>query len=442
MNGCASDFELVAPQSLSHALTLLAAGFRPIAGGTDLMVLYEAGRLPFRQLVSVAKLDQLRRIEVTDDHVSVGAAVTYSEIRAHSLLQREFALLCQAASWTGGIANQNRGTLGGNIVNASPAADSPPVLLVYEAELELISLSGARRVSYESFHLGYKSMQMEPGELLVRIILPRPSPAALSSTISYARKVGARKAQAISKVGMAALARMDGERVAEVRIAVASVAPVPLRCRQAERAMMTSRADALEALEAEIAPIDDIRSTGEYRRKVALNLLGEFLDLLEPLAIWDNLPPREAETALLKCCGSSRWAAQLAAARPFRRKARLFEAADVVWRNLAEWDWLEAFRAHPRIGESVPQAGAWSAQEQAGMSAAAGGIRALMAAANREYEDRFGFIYIVCASGKSAAEMLAIIQSRLRNSRAEELAEAAEQQRRITGLRLRKWLGP
>src|ERR1700761_5080004 len=120
------DYDLVIPKDLREALELLASGetWRPMAGGTDLMVLLNAGKLPFRRLVSLRKLDELRQIVVSETSLTIGAAVTYTEIQRHPVLQSEFPLLCQAAGWTGSVANQNQGTLGGNIVNASPAADS------------------------------------------------------------------------------------------------------------------------------------------------------------------------------------------------------------------------------------------------------------------------------------------------------------------------------
>ena len=132
-----ADYELVAPGNLRAVVSLLAdepGKWLPIAGGTDVMVLYAAGKLPARKLVSIWNLPELRRIEISPDEIRIGAGCTYTELREHEIIAREFPLLASAARWTGGIANQNRGTLGGNIVNASPAADSLPALLVYEAE--------------------------------------------------------------------------------------------------------------------------------------------------------------------------------------------------------------------------------------------------------------------------------------------------------------------
>src|SRR5262249_16812439 len=154
-------------------------------------------------------LKELRGIEVTEDQVALGALTTYTEVQEHPIMQKEFPMLCQAAKETGGIAIQNRGTLGGNIVNASPAADSPPPLLAYDAELELISKSGARRIPYSKFHRGYKQMDINPDELLRAIHLPR----AQAERFHYYRKVGTRKAQAISKVCFAGMMEMFDDTV-------------------------------------------------------------------------------------------------------------------------------------------------------------------------------------------------------------------------------------
>src|SRR5690349_1296604 len=166
------NYQLTTPRSLADVLSLLAnepGVWRPFAGGTDLMVLLEAGKLDHRNYVNIWSLAELRGIEVSDTHVTLGALTTYTDVQAHEILRTEFPMLCQAASETGGLAIQNRGTLGGNIVNASPAADSPPALLAYDAEIELVSTQGARRLSYQGFHTDYKQMLMRPDELLTRI---------------------------------------------------------------------------------------------------------------------------------------------------------------------------------------------------------------------------------------------------------------------------------
>src|SRR5436189_2363239 len=172
------DYELQTPRTLDDALLLLARQpgvWKPFAGGTDLMVLLEAGKLPHKQYVNIWQFDDLRGIDVDETSVTLRALTTYSDVQAHPVLREEFPMLCQAAKETGGIAIQNRGTLGGNIVNASPAADSPPALLAYDAELELISKHGERRIPYSRFHNAYKQMDLRADELLRAIRLPRTS---------------------------------------------------------------------------------------------------------------------------------------------------------------------------------------------------------------------------------------------------------------------------
>jgi len=282
MRGHVPSYELLTPNSLSETLDLCAqtgGGWKPFAGGTDLMVLLEAGKLSHRNYVNIWPLDELRGIDVTNDQVTLGALTTYTEVQEHPVLQKEFPMLCQAARETGGIAIQNRGTLGGNIANASPAADSPPALLAYDAQLELISKSGGRRVQYADFHQGYKQMDIRPDELLKTIRLPRHA----QTLTHYYRKVGTRKAQAISKVCFAGVIGVSSDRINRIRIAVGSVAPIPLRCRQTEAVLINQSIDddvvanAAGTLAAELSPIDDVRSTKNYRLQVSLNLLKHFI---------------------------------------------------------------------------------------------------------------------------------------------------------------------
>jgi putative cofactor-binding repeat protein len=277
-----ADYRLVAPGTLQAVVSLLAAEpgvWLPIAGGTDVMVQYAAGKLPARRLVSIWNLPELRRIEVLPSEVLVGAGCTYTDLRQHQIVEREFPLLACAASWTGGIANQNRGTLGGNIVNASPAADSLPALLAYDAELILVSARGERRIPYRTFHTDYKKTRLAADQLVRAICLPRQ----FAEYLCHTRKVGARNAQAISKVCIAALGRVAGGVIEDVRIAVGSVAPVPLRLAKTEQLVRGKLMEpsllalAKKVAAAEITPIDDIRSTAKYRAVVAGNLVEEFL---------------------------------------------------------------------------------------------------------------------------------------------------------------------
>jgi OHCU decarboxylase len=465
-----SDYEMVAPASLHAIVSLLAnepGAWLPIAGGTDIMVQYAAGKLQARKLVSIWNLPELRRIEVTAGEIRVGAACTYTDLRRHEFVASEFPLLATAARWTGGIANQNRGTIGGNIVNASPAADSLSALLVYEAELILVSVHGERRLPYVTFHTGYKKTLLAPGELIQTVCLPR----RFAKYFSHARKVGARNAQAISKVCIAALGRLTNGTVEDVRMALGSIAPVPLRLRETEQAVKGKSIDsallllARKTVTAEIRPIDDIRSTAKYRAAVACNLVVEFLNRLNSqrggparedgkedgknvLARWNLLSPDEALTKILPCCGSKAWAHSMVARRPLADEDTLLRVSREIWRSLTPSEWMEAFQSHPRIGEthaSQPpsnQSAAWSTQEQRDVADAEAEVKAALADANREYERRFNRIFIVCATGKSAPEILAILQQRLHNDADTELHQAAEQQRQITELRLRKWLQP
>jgi CO/xanthine dehydrogenase FAD-binding subunit len=245
------------------------------------MVLLEAGKLSHQNYVNIWNLPELRGIDVTAKEITLGALTTYTDIQSNSILREEFPMLCQAASETGGLAIQNRGTLGGNIVNASPAADSPPALLAYDAELELVSNAGERRIPYSSFHQGYKQMDIRPGELLRAIRLPRNE----GNLTHYYRKVGTRKAQAISKTCFAAVG-VAGEKISHLRIAMGSVAPIPIRCVKTEAALLGKSINAetltaaTDTLAAEISPIGDVRSSKDYRLQVSLNLLADFLSQL------------------------------------------------------------------------------------------------------------------------------------------------------------------
>jgi OHCU decarboxylase len=457
-----AEYELVAPRTLPAVLSLLAQEpgvWLPIAGGTDVMVEYSAGKLPARKLVSIWNLPELRHIEVTADEIQIGAGCTYTDLREHEVINREFSLLSSAASWTGGIANQNRGTLGGNIVNASPAADSLPAFMVYGAELVLVSARGERRVPYASFHIDYRKTQLAPDELIRAICLNKQ----FSGYYARARKVGARNAQAIAKVCLAALGRMTDGVVDDIRLAMGSVAPVPVRLTETERIVKGKRIDpqlvqlTRTTAAAEIRPIDDIRSTARYRAAVAGNLVAEFLEQLGAsggrnenenavLARWNALEPGEAAENILPCCGSSAWARGMAAHRPILQEAALLAACDQVWKSLPESDWMEAFGSHPRIGEShwlaanSARSRAWSGEEQQSVGASGEDVKAALADGNRAYENLFNRIFIVCAAGKSAPEILAILRRRLENDQETELHEAAEQQRQIARLRLKKWL--
>lgn len=282
MRGNAAAHELVAPGTLDAVLQLMAAEpgvWTPIAGGTELMVAFSAGRLATPKLVSLWGIRDLRFIEARPESIAIGAGATFLDLRNHPAVAADLPLLARAASWIGSIANQSRATLGGNLVNGSPAADSSPALLAYDAEVELISVRGTRRVPYADFHIGYKRNVMAPDELIYALHLPR----RFAKHKQYLRKVGTRRAMAIAKVALAVTALIDRGIISEIRLGAASLGPFPMRLVQAESALLgqpltakTMQA-ARDALLNEVQPINDIRSTADYRRQVAANLLDEFL---------------------------------------------------------------------------------------------------------------------------------------------------------------------
>ncbi|HWF05203.1 MAG TPA: FAD binding domain-containing protein [Candidatus Angelobacter sp.] len=272
MRAPANICEVRSPKNLGEALGLIASSpnaWKPLAGGTDVMVALAAGKLKDRCFLDLWCLNELRGVREEGGHFTIGALTTHSEILQHTALCSALPLLAAAAAEIGGVANQNRGTIGGNIMNASPAADIPPVLLVYEAEVEFASIRGARWVPYSGMHIGYRQTLCAPDELLTRIRLPR----LYAHMRSCYRKVGARRAQAISKVCMAAVVDDAGQ---DVRIAFGSVAPFPVRCYRTEEAVQRGE-DPARSLATELTPINDMRSTAAYRMRVAQNLLTGFL---------------------------------------------------------------------------------------------------------------------------------------------------------------------
>jgi len=282
MRGNPQAHQIVAPGNLAAALELLSASpgkWTPIAGGTELMVAHAAGRLDACNLISLWGIPNLRFIRAAPGSLTIGAGTTFRDLRAHADVASQLPLLSKAASWIGSIANQSRATVGGNLVNGSPAADSSPALLVYDAEIELVSIRGSRRIPYADFHTGYKRNIMAPDELLYAVHLP----LRFTHHRQYLRKVGTRRAMAISKTALAATATLAGGVITEIRLAAASLAAFPVRLYQTESALLGQPINSLtiqsarDVLLAEARPIDNIRSTAEYRKCVAANLLEEFL---------------------------------------------------------------------------------------------------------------------------------------------------------------------
>ena len=283
------DYEFRRPESLDEALHLLAGEpgqWRPIAGGTDVMVVLNAGFLKGTRLLDLTRFQELKGIQETEGELRFGGLTSFIEVQECAAVHRHLPNLIKSARSTGALAIQNRGTLAGNIANASPAADTPPSLLVYGAALDLVSLRGTRRVAFDRFYLGYKKLELAPDELIQRIIVPKPC----GRGFHFFRKVGTRQSLAITKISLAAYCRMEQGAAAEIRIALGSVGPTPLRASRTE-ALLRGRGlealpirEAMETLQEDISPMDDIRSTAHYRRVTAGNILGQMLGELAKAA--------------------------------------------------------------------------------------------------------------------------------------------------------------
>lgn len=259
---------LLEPRSLADALKLLRdeGPLVPMAGCTDLYVSLNFGTLKEARFLNLWRLSALRTIEMRGDLLSIGALATHTDLIRSPLVRRRVPMLASAAREVGGVQIQNRGTIGGNVANASPAGDTLPVLAAAEATVVLRSAAETRRLPFTQFYTGYRQTVRHPDELIVAFEIP-----AIRGRQCF-RKVGTRAAQAISKVVVAAVV---SDRP---RIALGSVAPTVVRATRTEAALAAGASieHAQETLVAEIAPIDDIRSTAEYRRRVAANLLARF----------------------------------------------------------------------------------------------------------------------------------------------------------------------
>jgi CO/xanthine dehydrogenase FAD-binding subunit len=276
----ATELPVVSPTTLSGALELMSVGaYRPLAGGTDLMVQLEADVAePPAAVLDLSRVNELKGVRTDGYEVSIGALTTYTELRGSPLIGARLPALAQAAATIGAAQIQNRGTIGGNVCNASPAGDTLPVLLAIDAIFDVGSVSGEREVLAREFWTGYRQTALRGDELLLRIRFPVDR-----SRHTRFRKVGTRAAQAISKVVMALSYREDDGTWRDVRLALGSVAPTTIRAAATEAVLEGSRPSesvasaAVAALAAEIAPIDDVRSTAGYRRSVSARVLHRLL---------------------------------------------------------------------------------------------------------------------------------------------------------------------
>lgn len=273
MRSCLRELKVLRPSSVDEALDFLSSGsgsgsgsIVPLAGCTDVYVQLEFGQTPGSTYLDLWGLRELRGISVVDgDVLRIGALTTYTQMIRSPHVQRRLPMMIDAAKQVGGVQIQTRGTLGGNIANGSPAGDSLPVLAVCESVVITRSSRGERRIPFDSFYTGYRANVLASDELIVAVEIPPVEGK------QWFRKVGTRQAQAISKIVMA------GVRSDTPRVAIGSVAPTVVRVPRTEAALASGDIEnAKRVLADEIKPIDDLRSTAEYRRKVAVNLLGKF----------------------------------------------------------------------------------------------------------------------------------------------------------------------
>jgi xanthine dehydrogenase small subunit len=272
---------VASPRSLAEAYALLAdMPHRPVAGGTDLLVQItgELGNPPERVL-DIWHLDELRGIRMESDQLVIGALTTYAEIRRSPIIAEFLPAFAEAAATIGAAQIQNRGTIGGNVMNASPAGDMLPLLLACDAQLIAGTVAGERTIPVSDFWPAYRRTALEPTELLLRVGIPLPA----GRQLRY-RKVGTRRAQAISKVVMALAWQAEGDAAwRSVHLALGSVAPTPVRAAATEAVLEGAVAAeaiadrAASTLAGELTPIDDVRSSADYRRAVAARVLHRLL---------------------------------------------------------------------------------------------------------------------------------------------------------------------
>ena len=276
------DHLVHSPATLNEAYALLsqrADALKVIAGGTDVMVLMNARVLESSEFLDIWRIDELRGITDENDFLRVGALTTYTQLIRSPLIQRYAPALVSASRTVGAVQIQNRGTIGGNVVNASPAGDTLPVLAAYNAEVEIGSARGTRRIGFNEFYTGYRRTMLQADELVLAVRLPKLAEGELD----FFWKVGTRRAQAISKTVVAARAKMNRDTLERIAIGIGSVAPTVIRARRTEQLLAGAKLtpalieDARRLVAREISPITDLRSTEHYRRTVTGNVLVKFL---------------------------------------------------------------------------------------------------------------------------------------------------------------------
>jgi xanthine dehydrogenase small subunit len=270
------------PATLSEtyeALRKRGGSVKIIAGGTDLMVLMNAHMLDASDFLDIWQVDELRGISDEGDHLRIGALTTYTQLINSPFVKQHAPSLVAASRTIGAIQIQNRGTIGGNVVNASPAGDSLPVLAAFDAEIEIGSARGVRVAAFNQFYTGYRRTVLEPDELVIAVRLAKLK----EGERDFFWKVGTRRAQAISKTVLAARAKTTDGVIESISIGVGSVAPTVIRASKTESLLTTATLtpelieQARHTISEEVSPITDLRSTEHYRRTVTGNVLVKFL---------------------------------------------------------------------------------------------------------------------------------------------------------------------
>lgn len=286
------------PETLPELLMLLndkETQFPILAGGTDILVQWRMNSFAPDGIIDIGNIEELKLIVQRENVIEIGALVPHAAIASSKIVQRDCPVLAQACKTVGAVQIQNRGTIGGNIVTASPAADTPPVLMAFNAKVELKSLSGTRHIPIKDFYISYRKTALKPDEILTKIIIQKQK----ENEFARFYKIGARKAQSIAKASLCARAKIktpsplvgegggEGAKVIEdITISLGSVASTVVCAPKTEAFLKGKKLDssiineAKRLLSSEIKPIDDIRSTADYRRFVAGNLLARYLNEL------------------------------------------------------------------------------------------------------------------------------------------------------------------
>ena len=277
-----------APQKTEEALEILSRygkEIKVIAGGTDLLVQYYDRLYEINSWLDLKNIKELKKIRISKNQIEIGAMVTHAQLEKSEDIKKYFPILSQAAADIGSPQIRNRGTIGGNIVNASPAGDLLAPLMAYDAQFRLFSIQGEKIVPAEEFFIGPKKTILEPAQLLTRIILPLPSERTYGCWI----KIGKRKALIIATITLALVVEMDEDNktVKDVRTCLGSVAPTPIEIKEIRKKMIGKKFNQLDfnqlgqIVEDKISPIDDIRGTREYRKDVAKNIMINALEEID-----------------------------------------------------------------------------------------------------------------------------------------------------------------